>query len=710
MAATAEQYANWIVKNADKRGTKDFDVVVQAYEKAKGQQTSVGGAMPGPSTPEWAQESPRLYQAASTARDILGPAVEVALPTAGAVLGVKGGPIGVGVGAGLGEGIAGELLYGADVALGRREPRSVMETITEPISNVAFGATMESAGGKVIDFAGRKLGGLIDSFKGAKTDQKARNLLRQSISTSGLSTAQQNDLIKSLRSAPETLTARQAGAGAEQGGLFQALGQRAEQQKGVVDSYKSIMSNRIDNDVANLAELAGGVNMTELRMAQDAAKANLNVTTGAQREQALDRANVLGRLEPTLRAEAEVLESAAAESVDQVRRLAAAKDRASVRAGQQLFPTGPGAPMSADPSLTGQPRISGRYSYMGDDIQELAEQRMKQAAEGSMEFGQAARMAEAAADSLRNAGVQPLEGKRIADAVRALTKDPRYAGLDERTIALNRVAKDIEDWTNANGIIDADALNAIRQNSVNAIFQSTTLTPKAKAKAVAKTMNEIRPLLVDAMESAGGAGYREYLENYAKGMDDIARKELYSTAFELYRTNPNKFVKLVEGDAPKVVEKIMGYKNYDLISAVGEEGLNVLRDAAQTIKRTNTSEKLAQNTDLALEQLLRKNLPLMRLPSFISFKAAIGNQVLSSLERKIGDKVLNRLGEAYKSGKSAADLLDSLSSYERFQVMSAINDPEIAQMLSSGVKFSGAAAVNQLVGGGQPPQQNQLAR
>ena len=33
--ATAEQYAQWIVDNADKKGTEEFDIVSKAYTEAK---------------------------------------------------------------------------------------------------------------------------------------------------------------------------------------------------------------------------------------------------------------------------------------------------------------------------------------------------------------------------------------------------------------------------------------------------------------------------------------------------------------------------------------------------------------------------------------------------------------------------------------------------------------------------------------------------
>jgi hypothetical protein len=37
--ATAQEYAAWIVQNADKRGTPDFETVAKAYEAAKGRET-----------------------------------------------------------------------------------------------------------------------------------------------------------------------------------------------------------------------------------------------------------------------------------------------------------------------------------------------------------------------------------------------------------------------------------------------------------------------------------------------------------------------------------------------------------------------------------------------------------------------------------------------------------------------------------------------
>lgn len=52
--ATAQEYAAWIVQNADKRGTPDFETVAKAYEAAKGRETTAvtqQEATPAPQTP-----------------------------------------------------------------------------------------------------------------------------------------------------------------------------------------------------------------------------------------------------------------------------------------------------------------------------------------------------------------------------------------------------------------------------------------------------------------------------------------------------------------------------------------------------------------------------------------------------------------------------------------------------------------------------------
>lgn len=56
--ATAAQYADWIVRNKDKKGTPEFDTVAQAYRLAKEQETAAPAAAPAPQAPAAADEIP----------------------------------------------------------------------------------------------------------------------------------------------------------------------------------------------------------------------------------------------------------------------------------------------------------------------------------------------------------------------------------------------------------------------------------------------------------------------------------------------------------------------------------------------------------------------------------------------------------------------------------------------------------------------------
>ena len=85
--ATAQEYAAWIVKNADKRGTPEFETVAQAYQFAKAQETTAATQAqiaPPPTTPTLGQ---RIVGAGETAL-ALGPGSVAGL------IGTVGGTVG----------------------------------------------------------------------------------------------------------------------------------------------------------------------------------------------------------------------------------------------------------------------------------------------------------------------------------------------------------------------------------------------------------------------------------------------------------------------------------------------------------------------------------------------------------------------------------------------------------------------------------------
>jgi len=671
-------------------------------------------ALPQPPTTAFKQNYPTAFKVASGARDILGPTIEGLATAGGAALGAPLGPAGMVGGAGLGYGMSQELLRGADVALGRAQLRQGAELITDPVSNVAFGSVMEAGAPKVMSFVGKGLGKVIDFAKGNRAEIKAANILRESL-TSGQREGIE-PIVNALRQAAPGQTAAQATADLK-APLWQSLNASVARQRGAVDDYANVLANQQANDIADLTRFAGGETVSETRAATQAAQRGLSQATEPVRREALERAAATTDEMVTLQGEAATAREAAGARTQDARRMASMQEKAAARA-QQTFP------------VEGMPRVPGRYSYWGDEGAAMAEKQLTDASQGSLKFGEAARVREAALESLQNAGLRPLEGKPLADMFRARAKDPAFAGSREYSIAMNRIAKDIEQWTGANGVIDAHALDAIRKNSVNSIFANSPLSPKAKAKAIAKTMTEVRPALINAIEDSGGTGYRDYLQSYQAGMQSVNQKQLMGEALNLYKNNPDEFIKLVEGDAPKKVEKIMGYGNFSIADELGEEAMGALRGAAQTLKNAKEMTSQSSMAQDALRELLAENVSIMRLPSLISAKFAATNVAISILEKKIGKKVMGKLVDALRSGTGAADLLETLPAQDRMQVLQVLSDPRNYGVPAGGLGVGAASAtgsteylqglasdpVGTLTGSNQlaPPNmtapQNQLAR
>ena len=375
-----------------------------------------------------------------------------------------------------------------------------------------------------------------------------------------------------------------------------------------------------------LSKLAGGTTATETRATNELAKSNLNTITGPMRETALARAN-LGQY--------------------------VADDAALRRASDLAALTGTGAKL--------------------DPAQFVAQ-------------------ASGAEKALRSVGIKPLEGAPLADKITAITKNPSFAENDLIQGSVQQVSDGIRRWTTSGGVIDANALEAIRKNAVNAAIAK--LRPGADATAqrnlAAGVMSKIKPLIDDAIEGAGGTGWRDYLARHTQGMQQIAEKKLTGEALKLFKTNKDEFVRLVQGESPEVVEKILGSGSYNIAKEVSDNTLAVLENQARKHLTQLSVKEQATEGQKALTQLVAQQTSSFRFPSWLNFWTTAGNQAIGELERKIGAKSMRVLTEALKTPQGTSDLLTALPATERNRVL---------QLLSNSQQFTpgaSAATVNML--------------
>lgn len=660
--------------------------------------------VPGPRAqpPAFAKDYPGLYSAAQSARQMLGPTLEAGLAVGGGVLGgilgtvasptlvvnpLSGGMMGSGVGYALGTGITRQ----ADIALGNIPAPTISEGLETGTRDVLMGMILESGGrvaapylDKALQLGSRGVGWLYDTLSGQIGAQKAAKILRDSL---GIDVAAAR---AAARTAPADLTAAQS-----IGGLTSPTTQALLEQSAKRDP-RYLMTTAEAQDAARinqLAQLAGAETQTGARGAQAEAKKEIRNRLIPTLEQEMAAANTAGVLEPQLRAQAERMGTAAAGKVDDVRRMTAAAERlpgmgAERGAAERGLPTPP------------------RFTYEGE-LAKRAEQVADEAAKGSLVFGEASRFATAAANSLEAHGLKPLKGDAIVASIEKTLADPKLApGNRDLQRALRRVSADIQQWTNLGGVIDAWALDTIRKNSVNAVAKQ--LYPndaRAQKELAGKVLESVRPSIVKAVEDAGGTGYGAYLDAYATGLKAVSEKKMSAKALEMYQSDPKAFIKLVEGNSPKEVEKVFGTGSYDLAREMSAKAMNTLKGVAGEVKRDiKIGEQAAVGRD-ALRELLDANKSRFRFPSFaFSRTTTTANVTLDALSDRLGKKVMEKLTEASKSGKNMAQLIDTLPATERSKVLRTLNNPQEWMVIPK--EGRGAATVNMLA----PDNQNNLRK
>lgn len=611
--------------------------------------------------PPWAKDYPGLYGAAQTTRQLLGPIIEAGGAVGGAILGAPAGPPGVVAGSALGYGTAAGALRQADIALGNIPEMTAGQGIEAGTRDLLMGAIFEAGGqvaapmvNKALQMGGRGLGWLYDTLSGQIGAQKAAKILRDSL---GVDVAAARAL---ARNAPTDVTAAQSIADLTSPTTQALLEQAAKRDpRYFLTTAEAQEAARINQ----LAALAGGESQAAARTAQKEAKKELRNKLIPQLEIDMAAANTAGQLKPLLTAQAERMGTVAGQKVDDVRRMTAAAERLP-RMGAERGAADRGLP------------TPGRYTYEGE-LGERAEQVAKAAAEGSLIFGEASRFATAAANSLEAHGLKPLKIEKVTAYIDKLLADPKLAPGNRDLVRLLTMTKnDLIKWTNAGGVIDAWAVDTIRKNLNANARRIAGADPTAQKELAAKVNQSVNPILVDAIEAAGGTGYRAYLEAYSQGLKAVSEKKLSAKALEMYQNDPKAFVKLVEGNSPKEVEKAFGSGSYDIAREMSAKAVATLKGVAGEVKRDIRVGEQAAAGRNALRELIEANATKFRLPAFFSRAATLTNATLDALEKKLGKNVMNKLTEASKSGRNMAKLLDTLPAVERNVVLRALNNPQ----------------------------------
>lgn len=417
--------------------------------------------------------------------------------------------------------------------------------------------------------------------------------------------------VNALRNAPPNASVAEITANI-QNPAWQALIKDSLEKTPKGAQYLNKFATMSEDEAVNaLSKLAGGATAAEARGTTELAKENLNKITGPMRESALARGN-LGKY---------------------------VADEAALREANDLA------------VMVG----SG----------------------GQIDPARFVSQAKGAEKALRSMGIKPVEGQQLAQRISGILRDPQLGTNDLIEGSVNQIADDIAKWTDSGGVIDLNALEGIRKNSVNAAIAKLRpgMDATSQRNAAAGVLSRIKPMIDDAIESAGGTGWRDYLTTHSQGMQKIAEKQLSGEALKLWKTDKDAFVRLVQNESPDAVEKILGPGKYNIATELADSTMSTLRSLADKRLAQLAASKQASEGEKALATVVRENTSNFRLPAVLSFWFSAGNKGISELQKRVGTKSMKVLSEAMQSPEGAANLLERLPAVERNRVLQLISDP-----------------------------------
>jgi len=449
-------------------------------------------------------------------------------------------------------------------------------------------------------------------------------------------------------------------------------------------------------EIDDLAALAGGETQTAAITAQREAKANLNADTRQQRDIPLSQAglyNIRGRTAEQNLADATAEASAAAADARRFGRVSG-DPYADVRTQPRvetpaILGTPPPEPLGVQqrvdqwmkdwvkqgfgPATTREAR---NRVNMANKAEEVATQR----AEQSLGAGEARWEAQQTLASMKAAGLQPLRPDSILSHLRNASNDPAIAGNKQVQQVYRQVEAMLDDWVNQHGDISPEALYSIRKWGVSSIVDDLlgSQSQQAKKKFAAGVIAKLNPVIDDAIEAAGGKGWKDYLKTYASGMHKLEQQKFAADALEMYNKNPKGFVDLIKGNNPDAIESVFGPGSYDIAKEMGTN-MGVLRKVAGQVERRTEAARLASVGADELKKYASETSSRFHLPNLLSRPAALANQVATLLQGRVDRKTLDLLAEGFKSGKSLEELLKVVPFKERVTVMNTLKNSAIYQ-------------------------------
>jgi hypothetical protein len=338
--------------------------------------------------------------------------------------------------------------------------------------------------------------------------------------------------------------------------------------------------------------------------------------------------------------------------------------------------------MLPEPSL----HISNQYM---SELRSAADRYAREAADESLAAGGQARGYERRLQELRDMGLQELNVGQVIGNIMQRANSPGIRANPVYVETLTDVSESMLRGMQANGgVIHPQDLYELRKSGINQIINRVLskygMNPDTESKVVAQLLGDIKPQIDRAISQASGSqGWVNYLNRYSQGARAIDQRAMASQLLDLYQTNPGQFLSVVEGNEPKIVEKLFGPGHYSLQEMMTPQQLREVRSIANDLRRTQymRNQAMGRTTEFggiesgmpALQTIIERNRPAVtRLMGLIGPKGKGIEAMVDMVRNQISDQTRQDLLAAAADSTTALELMQRMPSTSVQEFLRAI--------------------------------------
>jgi hypothetical protein len=621
--ATADEYAAWIVKNADKKGTPAFETVAAAYKDARSAaptQEPTAGEVPGQ------RRQPTLSE-----RALGTPLARIALGAATPFVGAF--QAGANVGDVIAEKMGLQPTVGKDVADWWNNLQAMKEKGMETPEQRLYGAVNPDILGTAAT-VGTGVAGLAKS--GATT-------IGQKVLEGGKLGAVFGAATPGLDTAEKTATAGAAGA---------ALGAAAPI---VIPAAARAAGWLYDAAKGKLVQMKAGKILREIAGPElDAIRvATANAAPGKTAAQAVQEAGVIA---PTLQAMGEKGKTLTPELATQAAQREAAEEAARkatiVKNTPNLKAAVTARSLASDPLYEAAKK---EVVTLDDPFLDLFSRMPKGTVEKAADI---ARMEKRPFQIGQYIPAHQIESGVLDAAGKPIMRDvpaqlPKITGD-----SLHYLKRAISDIANA---------------------------PASTQGAGRDTQNAARGVLQDFLKmfETKVPSYGQARQTFATGSEPVNQAQVLNEMLSVLnkpgggeRAGP--FLNVLGRGESALLKKSTGFPRYEgLEDVLTQPQMGAANKVAGELERDMAMSKLATEGNPSLTKLLNQDTSPFKLPAYLNWVATSLNSISNKLQGRVNDKTLVAIAKGMQTGKGASELLNAIPFKERNLVMKAMVDSKV---------------------------------